>query len=240
MNSVIKKLFQEYSYEIEDFEMGYVALKNTKEYFIVSEYDEQEIQQFFDCERTNGIVEQYMQQQSNHSDFKKNCSLIICCNVQDIEKFKERNISKIFKIEEDEYYFRKYILIYTDEGLKGLRGSDSIGVRVNEIVQDTNSLDMYQKSINNNEEYSVAVQIMVKLPFLNFILQNNKFVTIEQEIKSKLIVAGKDQNQKDYTSFSQLLEDTDDNLYFEKLERAILSSEENDDLLNSFTEAFRG
>ncbi|MGD1819147.1 MAG: ABC-three component system middle component 1 [Pleomorphochaeta sp.] len=240
MNSVIKKLFQEYRYEIEDFDMGYVAFRSMKEYFIVSEYNEQEVQNFFECEKTNEIINQYMHQQISYSDFKKNCSLIICCNVQNIEEFKIKNMSSIFRIEEDEYYFRKYILIYTDEGLKNLRGIENIASKINEIVQDTDSLDQYQISINDNEEYFTAVQLMVKLPFLNFHLQDNKFVTIEKEIHNKLTEDGENPIYQNYLSFLNLVDDADEKIYFDELENALLSSDENNETLNKFIEAFLG
>lgn len=240
MNSVIKNLFQEYRYKIEELNMGYVAFQSKKEYFIVSEYNELEIQNFFECERTNEVINQYMYQQKIHTDFKKNCSLIICCNVQNIEEFKRNNMNSIFRIEEDEYYFRKYVLIYTDEGLKNLRGIDNIAFKINEIVKDTDSLDQYQISINDNEEYFAAIQLMVKLPFLNFHLQNNKFVTVEQEIHKTVVEEGKDQTLQNYLSFTNLVDGADEKTYFDELENALLSSDENNETLNKFIKAFQG
>src|SRR5690625_654140 len=81
------------------------AKKEKQEYFFVTSYTEDELEDFFTGEKTDHIISMQDELYEENEDIKKNTSLIIYVKTNNLEEFINRNKKIIYKIEEDEYYF---------------------------------------------------------------------------------------------------------------------------------------
>ena len=99
--------------------------KNSNEFFLIQEYDKEMLQSnieknvnFFTCKQTDKLV--YDFEKIQNQKIKKNTSLFITVKVDNLEKAYNEFKNITMKIEEDEYYFRKYVIFYTEDGLSKL------------------------------------------------------------------------------------------------------------------------
>jgi len=101
--------------------------------------------------------------------FKKNCDLICIHHLDKLAEFKTHE-DRIFEIEEDPHFYKKYVLYYSDtevEALKGLTFSD-----LKDVISDKAKFDSYKEDPLAATQYSAAAKIFIKLPFLE--LQTTK------------------------------------------------------------------
>src|SRR5699024_8188652 len=113
------KIFEENLYASINIENDITFYnKSEVEYYFTAKYSQEEFLNFFEADKSNNIIEQFDKFKSKDSNIKKNTSLIIYLEVDNIENFYIQNKGLIFKIEEDEYFFRKYVIIYTADSIK--------------------------------------------------------------------------------------------------------------------------
>jgi len=91
--------------------------KENQDFFIVEDFSKDELNNFFKDKKTNSLVNLLDNLKNDDSknifkDIEKNTSLIILLKVEKIKKDFEDLKNQIMKIEEDEYFFRKYIIVY--------------------------------------------------------------------------------------------------------------------------------
>ena len=124
----------------------------------------------------------------------KNLSAVYVIKVKDSKEFSDnRNI--IYDIEESPYFFKRYILAYTENQVNELvdtlkrnrinldRISDE---NLSELVND---FDEYKKLMKNGGEgyYELLVRLFCKLPFLNFTTNNEISIdSLEKEIEGRI------------------------------------------------------
>lgn len=124
----------------------------------------------------------------------KNLSAVYVIKVKDSKEFYDnRNI--IYDIEESPYFFKRYILAYTENQVNELvdtlkrnrinldRISDE---NLSELVND---FDEYKKLMKNGGEgyYELLVRLFCKLPFLNFTTNNEISIdSLEKEIEGRI------------------------------------------------------
>lgn len=221
MINILKKIFIEHNFEIEDnFEVGFLALKQKKEYFFVMDYSEEEVENFFECDKTDNLLASLEEKADRYTDIHKNISLIICCRTDYLNEYFENYRNIIFKIEEDEYYFRKYIVAYTEDVYAQLNSVEDICVEINRILLVEGGIDEFQKNYFSNELYHVAMQLMVKLPFLTVNQNTREFVPLNQLLEEKI-------GQIGLNEFNLCLEALNELDYdYERLEEAMLSEVE--------------
>ena len=121
---VLKFLQNNYFIQLDtEFDL-YTNLQNS-EYFIVSQYSPNELNNFFEDDKTSQVIKEFerVSLTSKHENIKKNTSMFILVEVDDLkDTFEDEKIQKsILLIEEDYYYFRKFVLLYTQNGLSDLR-----------------------------------------------------------------------------------------------------------------------
>ncbi|WEI92482.1 ABC-three component system middle component 1 [Enterococcus casseliflavus] len=100
----------------------------------------------------------------------KNLSMLICLRNNSAESLtKQKNI---FEIEEDPYFFKKYLLLYNKdiESIKKeiLRGED-INDAINNIVNDTEKFNKYKLGLDTPEVrlYELCSKLITKIPFIS-------------------------------------------------------------------------
>ncbi len=230
MKNIIQKIFQNKGYikNISSTEKILFYAQEDQEYFLITEYSKIEIQDFFKSEKTNNLINFF--DTVKKSDIEKNTSLIILLKLDSLQEREESKLkNQIFKIEEDEYFFRKYVITYTENAVTELEKIGSLDEKgLSKKLEENGKFDKFQKNNLEDEAYFLLIQIFVKLPFLVFhSTQDDNFKSLES------ILA---QNEKIDTEFKNKIFSGEGN--FEKLEQDFLSEEIQDDkiaLLQTFS-----
>lgn len=222
MQKLVENLFTENKYKkIKDLSMTLYGLSND-DYFILEEYQFEDFISFFDSERTNDIVDRFLKLDSKVGNYSKNTSMIIFLKVDNIRSFYTKYKNQIMLIEEDEYYFRKYIIVYTEEAETKLNG-----ISTNEIfsiIADDENFNQFEDDMYFKEEYFIAIQLVVKIPFISIPKNEKKYISLQEKINDEFIEINlaNDLNKvgkflslmnNDESNYSQLREDFLDEVY---------------------------
>lgn len=122
MREIIKKICIENQFENTEPLSGIINFnRENKEFLIVADYSKVEFVNFFESEKTDRIIDLFNQMKANDKEVGKNTSLIILIEVENISEFYEKFKNQILRIEEDEYFFRKYLIVYWPKVLKTLK-----------------------------------------------------------------------------------------------------------------------
>ena len=198
--------------------------KENQQYYIVVEYSVEEFKDFFDSTKTDSIISFFDDRKKESDDIQKNSSIIICVKVDNLKKeFRELN-NQIMKIEEDEYFFKKYVILYTENSVRDLKTKDNIVATLQDRLSNITNFDQFQENNFFNDEYFLVVQLFVKLPFLTIEKSDSDFQSIEEKLL-KAILADSNQNLN-----KKLLSEDKDKL--DKLLDSFLSEDENSDINN--------
>lgn len=97
-------------------------------------------------------------------DFDKNTSLLIISKRENSEIERQN----IFKIEEDPFQFKKYVLTYTDDSLVNLKSKieEDNSVRLLNLLVDESIFNEYKESHQHYSWHNLLYNIAHKLPFL--------------------------------------------------------------------------
>lgn len=174
--------------------------KENQEYFIVSEYnqkkeDDNDINNFFKCKRTWDIVQYLDSFKTNNPTLvwiDKDTSLIILLKLERLADFEDLK-NQIMKIEEDEYFFRKYIIIYDDKWEKELQildnnnksDKESLVTKLNKELLMVD-LDAFRKNSFENSKWHLIIQLFVKLPFLSLKIEWEKLVKLSNLLDGRI------------------------------------------------------
>ncbi|MBA4535918.1 hypothetical protein H1Z61_01870 [Bacillus aquiflavi] len=139
----------------------------------------------------------------------KNLSMIVCVNTT---TSKTKNITdKIFEIEEDPYYFKKYVITYNMDSYKQLEklfgGKDeSSNSILNRTINDTNKFLAFKKNEENDTTilYEICTKLMIKIPFLRLEKRLEKMEDLSAVINEEL-------QQKELFTFKDTLLNLDEN-----------------------------
>ena len=218
----MKKILEKDDYHCID--QGIELWNNNNEFFIIQEYDVEELessgdktQNFFTCEKTNQLISEFEKIQDNK--IKKNTSLFVSVKVNNIKEVYERFKNIAMRIEEDEYYFRKYI-IFTDKGLNDLAPDVQYLLHIvqNNVDDLEESLfDKFEKDMFFDDSYFIAMQLIIKLPFISLPHSDKPFATIEDKIKLRM---ESEQQVKKEQQVNQILEWFDSDNIREQLENS--------------------
>ena len=111
---------------IEDTDINIFTNRLKSEYFIIHENSVEELVNYFNLEKSNAVIERFttLTTSKRLENIKKNTTMFILVEVDNLKQsFKDERIQKsILLIEEDFYYFRKFVILYTTEGREELKG----------------------------------------------------------------------------------------------------------------------
>lgn len=182
MKNIIVNLLKHNHFDCVDIDFNLYTNQLKSEYFIVSQYSQEELHNFFDDDKTSQVIKEFerLSLKSEHENIKKNTSLFILVEVDNLkEAFEDEKFQRsILLIEEDYYYFRKFILLYTQDGLSDLRDKET-----NETLYtylDSN-IDAFEEDMFFSESYFMAMEIGVKLPFFTLPKRNDIYQSIENQ-----------------------------------------------------------
>lgn len=182
MKNLIMNFLQNNQFDCVDTSFQLYTNQSKSEYFILSRYSDEELHNFFDDDKTSQIIKEFerLSLKSEHENIKKNTSLFILVEVDNLkEAFEDEKLQRsILLIEEDYYYFRKFILLYTQNGLLDLRDKETNEMLY--IYLDSN-IDLFEKDMFFSESYFIAMEIGVKLPFFTLPKRNDIYQSIENQ-----------------------------------------------------------
>ena len=182
MKNIIVNLLKHNHFDCIDTDFNLYTNQLKSEYFIISQYSQEELHDFFENDKTSQIIDKFERQSkiSEHENIKKNTSLFILVEVDNLkEAFEDDKIQKsILLIEEDYYYFRKFIILYTRNGLLDLRDKATNEALYNYLEF---SIDAFEDDMFFSESYFMAMEIGVKLPFFTLPKRNDIYQSIESQ-----------------------------------------------------------
>ncbi|WP_342439124.1 ABC-three component system middle component 1 [Paenibacillus sp. FSL L8-0436] len=121
-------------------------------------------------------------------DMDKNTSLIVCIKRKELHPSPVLN-KIIFDIEEDPYFFKKYVLTYTESQVEIVIknwGDSSIMEYMHTILNDEGLFQSHKTSQFLNTEYNLVSQFFIKLPFLSLRKMDRELSSLKKEIENLL------------------------------------------------------
>lgn len=185
MRDIIIKILQNNHFNQLDTEFDFYTNSQNSEYFIVSQYSPDELNNFFDDDKTSKVIKKFerVSLTPEHENIKKNTSMFILVEVDDLkEVFEDEKVQRsILLIEEDYYYFRKFIILYTRNGLLDLRDKATNEALYNYLESN---IDAFEEDMFFSESYFMAMEIGVKLPFFTLPKRNDIYKSIENQYQN--------------------------------------------------------
>lgn len=189
MNNFLANIMKSSGYNLIEG-ISLKLLGNEHEFFLIEHFDMGDIKDFFVTEKLENLISQL--QKLDNSKIKKNISLFILVKVENIQEFYNQYLNTIMTIEEDEYYFRKYIIFYTEEGLSKLNPDTQYLLQYiqnsDNIPNEENLFDKFEENMFFDDAYFIAMQLIIKLPFISLPHSDTRFETIEDRINSRMKV----------------------------------------------------
>ncbi|HHQ6560984.1 TPA: ABC-three component system middle component 1 [Citrobacter freundii] len=142
----------------------------------------------------------------NH--FEKNTTLLLFMKkTDDINKL----LTKITEIEEDEYFFKKQVVLFSDDFLSNLvsQVTKSTSCKITTYLQNSmNNTDKFKEFItnpNNNTDYAGCAQLFEKLPFLHLNISSSGSNSLQNMIDNGFLL-----NTKRYSIRNNNVQNNDD------------------------------
>jgi len=185
MKNLIKKILEEKSFIIDENtlkeENSLLARRtenNKFDFLTVMFVSKDEIRSELIKEKIEVYLLKILETQQNYFGIEKNLSLLLIMEVDSLE-FSKEIASLIYDIEEDPYYFKKYVLTYTRQQvslLESYKGT-SEGEVIPFLINILNNSTVFSKFKNNEESedviiYDLISKLFIKIPFLN--IENNQ------------------------------------------------------------------
>lgn len=228
MHSILRKIFLEYKYQIikQDSECTFYGNLN-QEYFMTIEYTVKELNKFFETNKTDVLLEYFEAAQSERNDVKKNTTLYVFVETDNIENFYKENKNTIFKIEEDQYYFRKHIIVYTKNGISNIDTKENISSQLNTVLMKEGNINNFVQNYYEDEEYFIATQLMAKIPCLVIYHDKKPYESLSEKVNQEKEIV-------EIIEFTDWLNNRQDENYMEKLEKEFFSESDDTKYLQEF------
>lgn len=135
------------------------------------------------------IFENFLNDENINQSFLKNSTLLICSKKGNLDD------RSIFRIEEDEYNFKKNLILYTDDEVVSLKqaivdyGGNLTNNIVNNLINGNSGEDFRGFKINGsnlNNYYSLLIKIVLKTPFLKYKPKDKLLINLEDELVGRL------------------------------------------------------
>lgn len=221
MNNILRKLFLAHNYQVTDISSEFIFSEiSNQEYYLTLEYKEEELLNFFDSNKTEEVISYYESIQSQKNDARKNTTLLIYVETNNLEEFFKKNKNTIYKIEEDQFYFRKHIIVYTKNGIQNIDKNSDIKLEINKILIQEDRIDNFSKNFYKDEEFYIAAELMAKIPFLVMDMDDEPYESLFEKVKNEQEIL----NVQKFTRWLYKEKESD---YLDRFEESMLSEEGN-------------
>ena len=186
------------------------------EFFLIQEYNREDFkssseggEDFFTCEQTNKLISCF--EKLNDNKIKKNTSLFVTIKVDELKRSYESLRNMIMKVEEDEYYFRKYVILYTEEGLSRLNSNieDLLNYIQSTSPEGEYLFDKFESGMFFDTSYFIAIQLIIKLPFASLHHSDNHFEIVENKIQARIEMEGLNDHKKQVDNILEIFSGVD-------------------------------
>lgn len=186
------------------------------EFFLIQEYNREDFKSsseggsdFFTCEQTNKLISCF--EKLNDNKIKKNTSLFVTIKVDELKQSYESLRNMIMKVEEDEYYFRKYVILYTEEGLSRLNSNieDLLNYIQSTSPEGEYLFDKFERDMFFHTSYFIAIQLIIKLPFASLHHSDNHFEIVEDKIQARIEMEGLNDHKKQVDDILEIFSGVD-------------------------------
>ncbi|MCZ2481172.1 ABC-three component system middle component 1 [Aquirufa nivalisilvae] len=193
MEEIIKNLLSECAYDEKTEGITFYS-KDDKSFFFIVNISEED----FTTLKNKDLINEYQQYKAVLDGFKriinngdqitieKNSSLIVLVKCSSIEAIGNLQ-QQILLFEEDQYFFKKYVILYTDASIGGLTTTPLVP-ELRLKINDKTTFSRFASEGYKSEiaEYLVVIQLFIKLPFLNLDHGTEGFTSLNQKITSVL------------------------------------------------------
>jgi len=126
-------------------------------------------------------------------DIEKNTSLILCVKFENLSNQYPTYKNSMLQVEEDDFWFKKYLLPYTTAAISELNSEDDVLAKINLIVDQEDQFLAFSQNILSQERYFVTIQLLIKIPFISLsFAQHLEFVSIERRLEEQLAQSERD------------------------------------------------
>lgn len=188
MKELTRKIFSEGGFVLEEASAADFYSNKEQEYFLTAFYTSNDIINFFDNEKTEAIITQFSNLQNSFKTAKKNTSLLIFIESNDLRNDYTELRNQIFRIEEDEYYFRKYTILYTKEMIKPWAEQYNVLIKLQQTINSIDT-DKFRLDHFDNDQHYLAIQLFIKFPWLKLETQQEDFQLIEATLDASIVTA---------------------------------------------------
>ena len=170
MRDIVLKFLQNNHFIQLDTEFDFYTNLQNSEYFIVSQYSPNELNNFFEDDKTSQVIKEFerVSLTSKHENIKKNTSMFILVEVDDLkDTFADEKIQRSI-----------LWILYTQNGLSDLRDKATNEALYNYLEFN---IDAFEEDMFFSESYFMAMEIGVKLPFFTLPKRNDIYKSIENQ-----------------------------------------------------------
>lgn len=228
MNNFIKKIIKDNESKEIDF-----RYENYESIFIKEKYNTYYLFMFLDKEKnlnemlenTHKIADTIKKADVNNLDADKNVTCVFCLHATDDQYYQSQDTNsisdlskEICAIEEDLNYFKKNVLLYTNDMLEFVNKNELDFKTLCKQYFTKENFEKFKNDPNENYQYDLLSNIFIKVPFLNYYeFQKNEdeisFNNLDVFIESQL-----NQKELDKVYINNLLDkiekmDTDEKMY---------------------------
>lgn len=190
MNKLINKIFSDNNFEMikfsDDIEFWLNSKGEVVNFFLVVYLDE--IKSDFLEEKVPFYYEKIKKIDAKVYDERmdKNLSMIVL-----IKESSQLTQETIFNIEENPYYFKKYVLTYNNSEKNELEqlflGSQmSANLLLSKIVNNVELFERFKEDKLNEALYSISSKLIIKIPFITLVKGEKTLKSLSSSIDSAL------------------------------------------------------
>jgi hypothetical protein len=110
-------------------------------------------------------------------DYLKNVSCLLCINEAEVNTAKAQVEAFTLFVEEDPYYFKKFVLCYTSKEAQKLLDEltdNGVASYIEKVLQDAALFEAYTHNSIQDTAYELMVKLLIKLPFIPLHFQDQR------------------------------------------------------------------
>lgn len=146
----------------------YVSNDYLSQVFLMIELSNERLHEVVKTDLVKMIALSFRKSSFHVSEMDKNTSLIV---VSEFETGKESDKESKVKIEDDPYYFKKYVFSYNavsernaDDWIKQNKNDRNVVECIQEYVTDTEKFASFKNDFNNEPVYTYFMELITKIP----------------------------------------------------------------------------
>ena len=193
MEEFVRKLFSEYGFEDpisnERFLFFQKSGDSQVEYYLVELTNSNNLKDYLETEHIESLLSFFNVQKPKAPDIEKNTTLLVFAEAEELnQKSHDQFKRHIWRIEEDEYFFNKSVILYDKNSIAYFDQSNPLSAsdQLNDLVLDKDKFDAFLNSQFEDPDYFFCIQLFIKIPFLESKIISEDFTDLQLIINSKL------------------------------------------------------